>query len=94
MHLLINVKFPNNISKWHMGFNSVFKGLMLCTGARIFVITGEEQGRTCEQRKSDLDVNVHLEEVDRHFQNFPSLILQARHLLATANRDFQNNVCL
>jgi hypothetical protein len=28
MHVLINVKFPNNISKWQMGFNSAFKGLM------------------------------------------------------------------
>jgi hypothetical protein len=27
MHLPINVKSPNNISKWQMGFNSVFKGL-------------------------------------------------------------------
>jgi hypothetical protein len=27
MHLPINVKSPNNISKWHMGFNSAFKGL-------------------------------------------------------------------
>jgi hypothetical protein len=26
MHLLINVKFPNNISKRQMGFNSAFKG--------------------------------------------------------------------
>jgi hypothetical protein len=29
MHLPINVKFPNNISKWQMGFNSVFKGLIV-----------------------------------------------------------------
>jgi hypothetical protein len=28
MHGPINVKFPNNISKWQMGFNSAFKGLM------------------------------------------------------------------
>jgi hypothetical protein len=28
MHLPINVKSPNNISKRHMGFNSAFKGLM------------------------------------------------------------------
>jgi hypothetical protein len=28
MHVLINVKSPNNISKWQTGFNSVFKGLM------------------------------------------------------------------
>jgi hypothetical protein len=29
MHVLINVKSPNNISKWQMGFNSAFKGLIL-----------------------------------------------------------------
>jgi hypothetical protein len=28
MHVPINVKSPNNISKWQMGFNSAFKGLM------------------------------------------------------------------
>jgi hypothetical protein len=28
MHGHINVKSPNNISKWQMGFNSAFKGLM------------------------------------------------------------------
>jgi hypothetical protein len=27
MHEPINVKYPNNISKWQMGFNSAFKGL-------------------------------------------------------------------
>jgi hypothetical protein len=27
MHLPIKVKSPNNISKWHMGINSAFKGL-------------------------------------------------------------------
>jgi hypothetical protein len=27
MHVPINIKSPNNISKWHMGFNSAFKGL-------------------------------------------------------------------
>jgi hypothetical protein len=27
MHLPVNVKSPNNISKWLMGFNSAFKGL-------------------------------------------------------------------
>jgi hypothetical protein len=26
MHLPINVKSFNNISKWHMGINSAFKG--------------------------------------------------------------------
>jgi hypothetical protein len=28
MHGPINVKSPNNISKWQMGFDSAFKGLM------------------------------------------------------------------
>ena len=28
MHGPINVKSPNNISEWQMGFNSAFKGLM------------------------------------------------------------------
>jgi hypothetical protein len=28
MHGHINVKSPNNISKWQMGFNSAFKGLI------------------------------------------------------------------
>jgi hypothetical protein len=31
MHLPINVKSPNNISKWQMGFNLAFKGLK-CVG--------------------------------------------------------------
>jgi hypothetical protein len=28
MHGPINIKSPNNISKWQMGFNSAFKGLI------------------------------------------------------------------
>jgi hypothetical protein len=28
MHGTINVKSPNNISRWQMGFNSAFKGLI------------------------------------------------------------------
>jgi len=31
MHGPINVKSPNNISEWQMGFNSAFKGLNLIT---------------------------------------------------------------
>ena len=27
MHVPINIKFPNNISEWQMGFNLAFKGL-------------------------------------------------------------------
>jgi hypothetical protein len=30
MHVPINVKSSNNISKWQMGFNSAFKWLMFC----------------------------------------------------------------
>jgi hypothetical protein len=29
MHGPINVKSPNNTSKWQMGFNSAFKGLII-----------------------------------------------------------------
>ena len=28
MHVPVNVKSPNNISEWQMGFNSAFKGLI------------------------------------------------------------------
>jgi hypothetical protein len=28
MHEPINIKSPNNISEWQMGFNSAFKGLI------------------------------------------------------------------
>ena len=31
MHGPINVKSPNNTSKWQMGFNSAFKGLNCAT---------------------------------------------------------------
>jgi hypothetical protein len=29
----INVKYPNNTSKWQMGFNSEFKGLINVIGS-------------------------------------------------------------
>jgi hypothetical protein len=29
MHGTINVKYINNISKWQMGFNSAFKGVII-----------------------------------------------------------------
>jgi hypothetical protein len=32
MHGPINVKSPNNISKWQMGFNLAFKGLSIIHG--------------------------------------------------------------
>jgi hypothetical protein len=39
MHLPINVKSPNNISKWQVGFNSAFKGLKdQCFWARVLIL--------------------------------------------------------
>jgi hypothetical protein len=35
MHGPINVKSPNNISEWQMGFNSAFKGLMFFSGSEV-----------------------------------------------------------
>jgi len=32
IHVAIKVKSPNNISKWQMGFNSTFKGLIYNKG--------------------------------------------------------------
>jgi len=41
MHVPINVKSPNNTSKWQMGFNSAFKGLNnLFNGAAFFKCHG------------------------------------------------------
>jgi hypothetical protein len=37
MHGPINVKSPNNTSKWQMGFNSAFKGLIHINISQIFV---------------------------------------------------------
>jgi hypothetical protein len=37
MHLPINVKSPNNISKWHMGISSAFKGLILYLYIKLFL---------------------------------------------------------
>jgi hypothetical protein len=39
MHGPINVKSPNNISKWQMGFNSAFTGLIFCTPFRAFLMS-------------------------------------------------------
>jgi hypothetical protein len=40
MHGPINVKSPNNTSKWQMGFNSAFKGL------NIPILKDETEGDT------------------------------------------------
>jgi hypothetical protein len=39
MHGPINVKSPNNTSKWQMGFNSAFKGLNMYKRIKKAVIT-------------------------------------------------------
>jgi hypothetical protein len=39
MHGPINVKSPNNISKWQMGFNSAFKGLIQHNSCCMFLAT-------------------------------------------------------
>jgi hypothetical protein len=38
MHGPINVKSPNNISKWQMGFNSAFKGLMFTSMVYVTIV--------------------------------------------------------
>jgi hypothetical protein len=50
MHGPINVKSPNNTSKWQMGFNSAFKGLILilrrmyCDGIHVTIFRGRDCG--------------------------------------------------
>jgi hypothetical protein len=39
MHLPINFKSPNNISKWQVGFNSAFKGLIFLSSTESSKIT-------------------------------------------------------
>jgi hypothetical protein len=45
MHGPINVKSPNNISKWQMGFNSAFKGL-IDTNVRFYITLLETRGKS------------------------------------------------
>ena len=52
MHGPINVKSPNNTSKWQMGFNSAFKGLIraqkpICHGLR----RRHRDAQVCEELK-------------------------------------------
>jgi conjugal transfer/entry exclusion protein len=42
MHGPIKVKSPNNTSKWQMGFNSAFKGLMLMEERIVLNVTKDE----------------------------------------------------
>jgi hypothetical protein len=48
MHGPINVKSPNNTSKWQIGFNSLFKGLIkpvLMYGAETWVLSKADELR-------------------------------------------------
>jgi hypothetical protein len=48
MHGPINVKSPNNTSKWQMGFNSAFKGLRDgCTNGRYEIVRRVENIMEC-----------------------------------------------
>jgi len=49
MHVPINVKSPNNISEWQMGFNSAFKGLISDSDSHSY---GENYG-SCKYRRID-----------------------------------------
>ena len=50
MHGPMNFKSPNNISKWQMGFNSAFKGLMHTT-AYCTEQFKKLYGRNCKKNK-------------------------------------------
>jgi len=54
MHLPMNFKSPNNISKWQMGFNSAFKGLNLLPYYLYFTLIEEnfdyEKARMSEKK--------------------------------------------
>jgi hypothetical protein len=66
MHLPINVKSPNNISKWQVGFNSAFKGLtMLCLYLRQYILIFLSVSRTA---LVDLDL---LYEIPRYHSDTP-----------------------
>jgi len=45
MHGPINVKSPNNTSRWQMGFNSAFKGLKLVTRWSVEALRYNSEGR-------------------------------------------------
>ena len=62
MHGPINVKSPNNTSKWQMGFNSAFKGLILpniywCKEPRIAETRSENRFRNWHLYKTTLKFN-------------------------------------
>jgi hypothetical protein len=49
MHGPINVKSPNNTSKWQMGFNSAFKGLSIS----VSLGPARDKHPSCDQTQND-----------------------------------------
>jgi hypothetical protein len=67
MHLPINFKSPNNISKWQMGFNSAFKGL---------IYVNNQQDGTVEDNLLFLDCSTCFERYFRSSTGASKLYLQ------------------
>jgi hypothetical protein len=62
MHVPVNVKSPNNISKWQMGFNSAFKGLNCFAIPLLFYVvsaTAETHHISCDELSDSLLISVH-----------------------------------
>jgi hypothetical protein len=57
MHGPINVKSPNNISKWQMGFNSEFKGLNKYRKSKQDEKVSCIEERTINYRKKDKETH-------------------------------------
>jgi hypothetical protein len=55
MHGPINVKSANNTSKWQMGFNSAFKGLMFISKKRIEGHGVDLSGSSCGKIKDSCE---------------------------------------
>jgi hypothetical protein len=65
MHGPINVKSPNKTSKWQMGFNSAFKGLILFQGGARSIHTAARYGHvgiinTLLQKGEKVDVTTNV----------------------------------
>ena len=65
MHVLINVKSPNNISEWQMGFNSAFKVLIVSTRK---LIEGMQLFCYCSFTKNTVHCEVTVRQIRYHIQ--------------------------
>jgi hypothetical protein len=61
MHGPINVESPNNTSKWQMGFNSAFKGLITQTALNLAVPVGDVTYTGLQNVKAVCILPYHLE---------------------------------